>query len=111
DALPILDNALFPVKVFSSLMKSRKIINKFKPDVVIGTGGFASGSVVKVAQSMGIPTVIQEQNSYPGITNKMLASKANAICVAYDGLSTYFKSKNIVKTGNPVRQDLLNIDE
>ncbi|HUH25493.1 MAG TPA: UDP-N-acetylglucosamine--N-acetylmuramyl-(pentapeptide) pyrophosphoryl-undecaprenol N-acetylglucosamine transferase, partial [Flavobacterium sp.] len=105
-----LDNALFPVKFISSLMKSRKIINKFKPDVVIGTGGFASGSVVKMAQSMGIPTVIQEQNSYPGITNKMLAGKANAICVAYEGLSTYFKSNKIIKTGNPVRQDLLNID-
>ena len=105
-----LDNALFPVKFLSSLMKSRKIINQFKPDVVIGTGGFASGSVVKVAQSMGIPTVIQEQNSYPGITNKMLAAEAKAICVAYEGLSAYFKSNKIIKTGNPVRQDLLDID-
>jgi|SRR5690554_258218 len=105
-----LDNALFPVKFLSSLMKSRKIINEFKPDVVIGTGGFASGAVVKVAQQMNIPTVIQEQNSYPGITNKMLASKANAICVAYDGLNAYFKSNKIIKTGNPVRQDLLEIE-
>ncbi|WLD24065.1 undecaprenyldiphospho-muramoylpentapeptide beta-N-acetylglucosaminyltransferase [Flavobacterium dauae] len=106
-----LDNAMFPVKFLSSLMKSRKIIKEFKPDVVIGTGGFASGAIVKVAQNMNIPTVIQEQNSYPGITNKMLAPKANAVCVAYDGLERYFKSKNIIKTGNPVRQDLLNIDE
>lgn len=105
-----LDNALFPVKFLASLIKSRKIIKQFKPDVVIGTGGFASGAVVKVAQQMNIPTVIQEQNSYPGITNKMLAAKANAICVAYDGLSTYFKSNKIIKTGNPVRQDLLTID-
>ena len=105
-----LDNALFPVKVFSSLMKSKKIIKAFKPDVVIGTGGFASGAVVKVAQQMNIPTVIQEQNSYPGITNKMLSSKANAICVAYDGLNAYFKSNKIIKTGNPVRQDLLEIE-
>ncbi len=104
------DNALFPVKFLSSLLKSRKIIKEFKPDVVIGTGGFASGAVVKVAQQMNIPTVIQEQNSYPGITNKMLAAKANAICVAYDGLSTYFKSNKIIQTGNPVRQDLLTID-
>src|SRR5690554_5709450 len=104
------DNALFPIKFLSSLIKSRKIINSFKPDVVIGTGGFASGAVVKVAQQMNIPTVIQEQNSYPGITNKMLASKASAICVAYDGLNAYFKSNNIVKTGNPVRQDLLEIE-
>ena len=105
-----LDNAMFPLKFVSSLLKSRKIIKEFKPDVVIGTGGFASGAVVKVAQQMNIPTVIQEQNSYPGITNKMLAPKANAICVAYDGLATYFKSNNIIKTGNPVRQDLLTID-
>jgi UDP-N-acetylglucosamine--N-acetylmuramyl-(pentapeptide) pyrophosphoryl-undecaprenol N-acetylglucosamine transferase len=91
-------------------MKSRKIIKEFKPDVVIGTGGFASGAVVKVAQQMNIPTVIQEQNSYPGITNKMLSSKANAICVAYDGLNAYFKSNKIIKTGNPVRQDLLEIE-
>jgi len=103
------DNALFPVKFLSSLMKSRKIIKDFKPDVVIGTGGFASGAVVKVAQQMNIPTVIQEQNSYPGITNKMLSSKAKAVCVAYDGLERYFKSNKIIKTGNPVRQDLLNI--
>ena len=105
-----LDNAMFPLKFVSSLLKSRKIIKEFKPDVVIGTGGFASGAVVKVAQQMNIPTVIQEQNSYPGITNKMLAPKANAICVAYDGLAAYFKSNNIIKTGNPVRQDLLTID-
>lgn len=106
-----LDNLKFPFKLMSSLAKSRKIIKDFKPDVVIGTGGFASGAVVKVAQQMNIPTVIQEQNSYPGITNKMLASKANAICVAYDGLDVYFKSNKIIKTGNPVRQDLLTIDE
>lgn len=105
-----LDNALFPFKFLSSLMKSRSIIKSFRPDVVIGTGGFASGAVVKAAQQMNIPTVIQEQNSYPGITNKMLAPKADAICVAYDGLSSYFKSGNIIKTGNPVRQDLLDVD-
>src|SRR5690554_4894897 len=105
-----LDNLKFPFKLMSSLAKSRKIIKDFKPDVVIGTGGFASGAVVKVAQQMNIPTVIQEQNSYPGITNKMLASKANAICVAYDGLDAYFKSNKIIKTGNPVRQDLLEIE-
>jgi len=105
-----LQNALFPVKFLSSLIKSRKIIKQFKPDVVIGTGGFASGAVVKVAQQMNIPSVIQEQNSYPGITNKMLAPKADAICVAYDGLATYFKSNKLIKTGNPVRQDLLTID-
>ncbi|MBP6001460.1 MAG: glycosyltransferase, partial [Flavobacterium sp.] len=74
-------NALFPVKLVASLIKSFFIVQRFKPDVVIGTGGFASGAVLKVASLLGIPTVIQEQNSYPGITNKLLAKKANAICV------------------------------
>lgn len=106
-----LQNAMFPLKFLSSLLKSRKIIKKFKPDVVIGTGGFASGAVVRVAQQMNIPTLIQEQNSYPGITNKMLSSKANAICVAYEGLEKFFPKEKIVFTGNPVRQDLLNVGE
>src|SRR5690554_8213545 len=97
-----LDNLKFPFKLMSSLAKSRKIIKDFKPDVVIGTGGFASGAVVKVAQLMNIPTVIQEQDSYPGITNKMLAIKANATCVANDGLNAYFKSNKIIKTGNQI---------
>ena len=106
-----LENLKFPFKFLSSLLKSRKIIKKFNPDVVIGTGGFASGSVVQVAQSMKIPTLIQEQNSYPGITNKVLSKKANAICVAYDGLDKFFPKEKIVFTGNPVRQDLLNVEE
>lgn len=103
------ENLKFPIKLVSSLVKSRKIIRAFKPDLVVGTGGFASGAVVKVAASMGIPTVIQEQNSYPGITNKLLGSKAKIICVAYDGLERFFPKHKLVKTGNPVRQDLLNI--
>jgi len=103
-------NLLFPIKFLSSLLKSRKIIKKFNPDVVIGTGGFASGAVVKVAASMNIPTVIQEQNSYPGITNKMLAKKAKAICVSYEGLERFFDKNKLLLTGNPVRQDLLSID-
>lgn len=106
-----LENLKFPFKFLSSLLKSRKIIKKFNPDVVIGTGGFASGSVVQVAQSMKIPTLIQEQNSYPGITNKVLSKKANTICVAYDGLDKFFPKEKIVFTGNPVRQDLLNVEE
>ena len=105
-----LQNAMFPLKFLSSLWASRSILKQFKPDAVIGTGGFASGAVVKVAASMGIPTLIQEQNSYPGITNKMLGKKAKAICVAYDGLERFFPKKYLVKTGNPVRQDLLEID-
>lgn len=104
------DNLAFPLKLISSLIKSKKIIKKFQPDVVIGTGGFASGAVVKVAASMGIPTVVQEQNSYPGITNKLLAKKAEKICVAYDGLESFFPKDKMVKTGNPVRQDLMVIE-
>jgi UDP-N-acetylglucosamine--N-acetylmuramyl-(pentapeptide) pyrophosphoryl-undecaprenol N-acetylglucosamine transferase len=105
------DNLKFPFKLLSSLIKSKKIIKQFKPDVAIGTGGFASGAVVKVAAQMGIPTVIQEQNSYPGITNKLLSKKAKAICVAYEGLEKYFPKERIILTGNPVRRDLLNVKE
>ncbi len=106
-----LDNLKFPLKLADSLIKSRKIIKSFKPDVAVGTGGFASGAVVRVAAQMGIPTVIQEQNSYPGITNKLLSKNAKAICVAYEGLEKFFPKGKIVFTGNPVRQDLLNVEE
>ena len=105
-----LQNMMFPFKLMSSLWKSRKIIKKFKPDAVIGTGGFASGPLLQVANSNNIPTVIQEQNSYPGITNKILSKKANAICVAYENLERFFPKDKIVFTGNPVRQDLLDSD-
>lgn len=103
------DNALFPVKLLNSLLKSRQIIKQFKPDVVIGTGSFASGPLLQMANSAGIPTVIQEQNSYPGITNKLLSKKANAICVAYEKLERFFPKEKIVLTGNPVRQDLIEV--
>jgi UDP-N-acetylglucosamine--N-acetylmuramyl-(pentapeptide) pyrophosphoryl-undecaprenol N-acetylglucosamine transferase len=105
-----LQNAMFPLKLINSLWKSRRIIKKFKPDVVIGTGGFASGPLLQTANSLNIPTVIQEQNSFPGITNKLLSKKANAICVAYENLERFFPKEKIVFTGNPVRQDLLEID-
>ncbi len=105
-----LKNLSFPFKLISSLLRSRKIIKQFKPDVAIGTGGFASGPLLQVATSKGIPSLIQEQNSYPGITNKILSKKANKICVAYDGLERFFPEHKIVKTGNPVRQDLLSLD-
>ncbi len=104
-----LQNAMFPLKLTSSLVKSFSILRKFKPDVVIGTGGFASGAVLKVASMLGIPTVIQEQNSFPGITNKLLAKKANAICVAYENLERFFPKHKMVLTGNPVRQDLMDV--
>jgi UDP-N-acetylglucosamine--N-acetylmuramyl-(pentapeptide) pyrophosphoryl-undecaprenol N-acetylglucosamine transferase len=105
-----LQNAMFPLKLVSSLWESRKIIKNFKPDVVIGTGGFASGPLLQMANSLNIPTVIQEQNSYPGITNKLLSKKANAICVAYENLERFFPKEKIVFTGNPVRQDLLDVE-
>ncbi|MGX7667056.1 undecaprenyldiphospho-muramoylpentapeptide beta-N-acetylglucosaminyltransferase [Flavobacterium pedocola] len=104
-----LQNAMFPLKLISSLAKSFGILKSFKPDVVIGTGGFASGAVLKVASMMGTPTVIQEQNSYPGITNKLLSKKANKICVAYENLERFFPKENMILTGNPVRQDLISV--
>ncbi|MBK0370381.1 undecaprenyldiphospho-muramoylpentapeptide beta-N-acetylglucosaminyltransferase [Flavobacterium agrisoli] len=105
-----LQNAMFPVKLVSSLIKARKIIKAFQPNVVIGTGGFASGPLLQVAESAKIPTVVQEQNSFPGITNKILSKKASVICVAYPNLERFFPAEKIVLTGNPVRQDLINID-
>ena len=105
-----IQNMMFPFKVMNSLWKSRQILREFKPDVVIGTGGFASGPLLQAANSLNIPTVIQEQNSYPGITNKLLSKKANAICVAYENLERFFPKEKIVLTGNPVRQDLLEVD-
>lgn len=102
-------NAMFPIKLASSLLKSFFILKRFKPDVVIGTGGFESGAVLKVASMLGIPTVIQEQNSYPGITNKLLAKKANSICVAYENLERFFPKDKLHFTGNPVRQDLMEV--
>ncbi len=102
-------NVLFPLKLISSLFKANAIIKKFKPNIVIGTGGFASGPTLMRANAKGIPTLIQEQNSYPGITNKLLSKKASKICVAYDGLERFFPKEKIIKTGNPVRQDLLDI--
>lgn len=95
--------------LLKSLIKARKIIKEFKPSAVIGTGGYASGPVLRIAGKMGIPTLVQEQNSYPGITNRLLAKKAVAICVAYPGMEKYFPAEKIKLTGNPVRKDLENI--
>ncbi|CAI8437824.1 MAG: UDP-N-acetylglucosamine--N-acetylmuramyl-(pentapeptide) pyrophosphoryl-undecaprenol N-acetylglucosamine transferase [Flavobacterium sp. SCGC AAA160-P02] len=102
-------NLLFPLKLIFSLLKASSIIRKFRPDVVIGTGGFASGPILIIANKRKIPTLIQEQNSYPGITNKLLSKKSNIICVAYDGLERFFPKNKIIKTGNPVRIGLLSI--
>jgi len=92
-------------KLLKSLRIARRVIKEFKPDVVVGVGGYASGPVLRQAGKMGIPTLIQEQNSYAGVTNKLLAKKASAICVAYDGMEKYFPAEKIIKTGNPVRQN------
>lgn len=104
-----LKNLLFPFKLISSLFISRRIIKKFQPNVAIGTGGFASGPLLQVANYKKIPTLIQEQNSYPGITNKLLSKKANCICVAYEGLERFFPKSKIVLTGNPIRKEVLEV--
>jgi UDP-N-acetylglucosamine--N-acetylmuramyl-(pentapeptide) pyrophosphoryl-undecaprenol N-acetylglucosamine transferase len=97
------------IKLLKSLNKAKKVIKEFSPDVVVGVGGYASGPVLRQAGKMGIPTLIQEQNSYAGVTNKLLAKRAAAICVAYDGMGKYFPSEKIIKTGNPVRQHFDNL--
>lgn len=104
-----ISNLSFPFKVISSLIRAKKILREFQPDAVIGTGGYASGPMLRVASKAGIPTLVQEQNSYPGITNKILSSRVSRICVAYRGMEKYFPSEKILFTGNPVRQDILNL--
>lgn len=96
------------IKLFKSLRRSRKIISDFKPDIAIGVGGYASGPTLKAAQRAGVPTLLQEQNSYAGVTNKLLGEKAERICVAYDNMGRFFPVSKIVKTGNPIRHSLLN---
>jgi len=103
-----LKNLMFPFKLISSLLEARKIVKQFKPHVAIGTGGFASGPLLRMAESSGVPCVLQEQNSFAGITNKLLAGKAEKICVAYDGMERFFPKEKIVKTGNPIRTDLVD---
>ncbi len=103
-------NLSFPFKLLSSLWKARRIVRAFKPDVVIGTGGYASGPVMRSAQRANIPTLIQEQNSYAGVTNKLLGKRAEKVCVAYDHMEAFFPEDRIVFTGNPVRSDILNLD-
>jgi UDP-N-acetylglucosamine--N-acetylmuramyl-(pentapeptide) pyrophosphoryl-undecaprenol N-acetylglucosamine transferase len=98
-------------KLFKSLRMAKKVIKEFKPDVVVGVGGYASGPVLRQAGKMKIPTLIQEQNSYAGVTNKILSRKASVICVAYSGMEKYFPAEKIIKTGNPVRQNFDNLKE
>lgn len=103
-----MQNLLLPLKILKSILKAKKIINEFKPDVAIGVGGFASGPLLYAASSAKIPTLIQEQNSYAGITNKILSKKADSICVAYEGMEKFFPPGKIIMTGNPVREEMTN---
>jgi len=100
-------NLAFPFKVLSSLFKARGIVKKFRPDLAIGVGGYASGPLLQAASWSGVPSLIQEQNSYPGITNKILSKTVQKICVAYDGLGKFFPAEKIIMTGNPVRSAIV----
>lgn len=102
-----IDNLMFPFKLLSSVWKSLRILKKFKPDAVIGVGGFASGPLLYAATLKKYPTLIQEQNSYPGITNKLLAGRVDKICTAYEGMDRFFPKEKMVLTGNPIRSELL----
>lgn len=104
----LLKNIGVLLKLRKSISMAREIVKDFKPDIAIGVGGYCSGPTLKAAQRAGIPTLIQEQNSYAGVTNKLLAKKARKICVAYPGLERFFPADRIVLTGNPVRKDLLS---
>lgn len=106
-----LANLKFPFLLLKSILKARSIVKEFKPNVVVGTGGYASGPLLRAATSMGIPALIQEQNSYAGVTNKWLSKKASKICVAYEGMEQFFPKEKIILTGNPVRQDIKDIDQ
>lgn len=100
-------NLLFPVKLVVSYLKAVRLIRQFKPHVVVGTGGYASGPMVIAATRNRVPTLIQEQNSFAGLTNRQVANKVNTVCVAYEGMEKYFPKERIVLTGNPVREDIL----
>ena len=105
-----LKNLSFPFKVFHSLLKARKLIKEFKPDAAVGVGGYASGPTMKAAERAKVPIVLQEQNGYAGLTNKLVAQQASAICVAYPHMERYFPKDKIHFTGNPVRKDILSIE-
>ncbi|MDI1323721.1 MAG: undecaprenyldiphospho-muramoylpentapeptide beta-N-acetylglucosaminyltransferase [Algoriphagus sp.] len=105
-----LDNLSFPIKLLKSIRQASKIVKEFKPHAVVGVGGYASGPVLFAAQRKNIPTLVQEQNSYAGLTNKILAKKANKICVAYPAMDKFFPADRISYTGNPVRKDILNLE-
>lgn len=110
DRKNLLRNVGVLLKLRKSIAMARRIVKDFNPDIAIGVGGYCSGPTLKAAQKAGVPTLLQEQNSYAGVTNKLLAKKARKICVAYSGMERFFPADKIVMTGNPVRKDLLNSD-
>jgi len=103
-------NVFLPFKIVKSLLKARSVIKQFKPDVAVGVGGYASGPLLYAAGQMGIPYLIQEQNSYAGITNKRLGTKAKKICVAFEGMSKFFPADRLMLTGNPIRKQSVDIE-
>ena len=110
DRKNMLKNIRVLIDLQKSILKARKIIRNFHPDIAIGVGGYASAPTLKAASGQGVPTLLQEQNSYAGVTNKMLAAKASKICVAYEGMEKFFPKEKIILTGNPVRQDLFTVE-
>ena len=98
-----LQNLKFPFKLIASMLKAKKIVKEFKPDVVVGVGGYASGPLLKAATKLGVPALVQEQNSYPGITNKLLASKVQKLCVAYDNMDRFFSKRKNNANGKPCK--------
>ncbi len=106
-----ISNLLFPIKLMVSYLRSMVIVRRFKPDAVVGTGGFASGPMMIAATRSGVPTVIQEQNSFAGLANKQVAHKVSKVCVAYEGMEKYFPASKIIITGNPVRKDILTVSD
>jgi UDP-N-acetylglucosamine--N-acetylmuramyl-(pentapeptide) pyrophosphoryl-undecaprenol N-acetylglucosamine transferase len=103
-------NLTLPIRIIRSLLKARELVRTFKPDVAVGVGGYASGPTLYMAGRSGVPTVIQEQNSFPGVTNKLLAKRASKVCVAYDGMEKFFPAEKIIRTGNPVRKYVVDIE-
>lgn len=111
DRKHILKNVSVLIDLFKSMRKAKKIIKDFQPDVAVGVGGYASGAAMKVAARMGVPVLLQEQNGFAGVTNKLLKNDAKKICVAYEGMEKFFPAEKIVLTGNPVRQNLAGGDK
>ncbi|MBQ7467824.1 MAG: undecaprenyldiphospho-muramoylpentapeptide beta-N-acetylglucosaminyltransferase [Bacteroidales bacterium] len=106
----IINDLKVPFKLIASARKAKKVLKDFRPDIAVGVGGYASGPLLKAAQKMGIPTLLQEQNGFAGLTNKLLGGKADCICVAYEGMERFFPKDKIVMTGNPIRKDIVPAD-